>query len=100
MCLSDTHGVKLEENTQYAFSLPLPRVDVVLHSSDLTQCGSIRPFKSALNMLGELDAELKLVIAGNHDLELDAKYGVEEGEEAECAEAIALMTGPRLRQQA
>ena len=94
MCISDTHGVKLDENTQHPFSLPLPKVDVLLHSGDLTQCGSIRPFKDALEMMSQIDAELKLVIAGNHDLELDPQYGVEEGEEQECAEAIALMTGP------
>lgn len=94
MCISDTHGLKLDDNKQYPFSLPLPRVDVVLHSGDLTQCGSIRPFKDALEMLGQLDAELKLVIAGNHDLELDPSYGIEEGEEEACAEALALMTGP------
>jgi len=94
MCLSDTRGVKLDENKQYPFSLPLPRVDVILHSGDLTQCGSIRPLKDALKLLGQLDAELKLVIAGNHDLELDPQYGVEEGEQEECAEALALMTDP------
>jgi len=94
LCISDTHGVKLDENKQHPFSLPLPKADVLLHSGDLTQCGSIRPFKDALEMMSQIDAELKLVIAGNHDLELDPQYGVEEGEEQECAEAIALMTGP------
>jgi len=94
MCIWDTHGVKLDENKQYPFSLPLPKIDVLLHSGDLTQCGSIRPFKDALEMLSQIDAELKLVIAGNHDLGPDPQYGVEEGEEEECAEAVALMTGP------
>lgn len=46
----------------------------------------------------QLDAELKLVIAGNHDLDLDPQYGIEEGEEEECAEALALMTGPLAKQ--
>jgi len=86
--------VKLDENKQHPFSLPLPKVDVLLHSGDLTQCGSIRPFKAALEMMSRIDAELKLVIAGNHDLDLDPQYGVDEGEEEECTEAIALMTGP------
>lgn len=98
MCISDTHGLKLDDNKQYPFSLPLPRVDVVLHAGDLTQCGSPRPLKDALEMLGQLDAELKLVVAGNHDLELDPKYGIEEGEEVACAEALALMTGPLAKQ--
>jgi hypothetical protein len=31
-------------------------------------------YKKALKMLGSIDAELKLVIAGNHDISLDGKY--------------------------
>jgi hypothetical protein len=33
--------------------------------------GGLSEHKRALKMLGSIDAELKLVIAGNHDLPLD-----------------------------
>lgn len=36
-------------------------------------CG-VSFFKRALKILGSTDAELRLVIAGNHDLELDKPY--------------------------
>ncbi|KAI4717984.1 Metallo-dependent phosphatase [Aureobasidium sp. EXF-10727] len=100
LVISDTHGVDIHENTAHAFSLPLPKVDVVLHSGDLTQVGGHGSYRKALKMLGEIDAELKLVIAGNHDLELDGDYwrthldeeGGDEPEEHE--QAVAIMRGP------
>ena len=49
-------------------------------------------------MLGAFDAELKLVIAGNHDLELDKEYWMshlDEGDNAQDhARAVHIMTGP------
>ncbi|KAI4729621.1 Metallo-dependent phosphatase [Aureobasidium sp. EXF-10728] len=100
LVVSDTHGVDIHENTAHAFSLPLPKVDVILHCGDLTQVGGHGPYRKALKMLGEIDAELKLVIAGNHDLELDGDYwrthldeeGGDEPEEHE--QAVAIMRGP------
>ena len=52
----------------------MPQADVLLHCGDLTNVGGLSSFKKALQMLGCIDAELKLVIAGNHDLELDQVY--------------------------
>ena len=72
LVISDTHHVEPDEFRQ-AFH-PLPKVDVLLHCGDLTQCGGISSYKKALRILGGIDAELKLVIAGNHDLELDGDY--------------------------
>jgi len=52
-------------------------------------------------MLGSIDAELKLVIAGNHDLSLDGPFWRKKmcdddppEDHAEHADAVALMTGP------
>ena len=49
------------------------RANVVLHCSDLTQVSGLSMYKKAMKMLGSLDVELKLVIAGNHDISLGGK---------------------------
>ena len=76
LVISDTHNFQLEEApTEVSpLRLPLPRVDVVLHCGDLTHCGGLASYKKALKFLGAFDAELKLFMAGNHDLELDQRY--------------------------
>lgn len=64
-------------------------------------------YKKALEMLGSIDAELKLVIAGNHVISLDGKYwqthlykGVEgddpeeDDDPAEHSHAMSIMKGP------
>ncbi|KAH0370145.1 Metallo-dependent phosphatase, partial [Aureobasidium melanogenum] len=100
LIISDTHGLAIHGNTAHDFHLPLPKVDVLLHCGDLTQVGGQGPYRNALKMLGEIDAELKLVIAGNHDLELDKDYWLtnldEEGgdESGEHDQAVAIMKGP------
>ena len=52
--------------------------------------------KRALMILGSIDAELKVVIAGNHDLELDKAYWMERSDEDPIDHDLALevMTGP------
>ena len=74
--MSDTHDFDFDdaETNPHPLHLPTPQVDVLLHCGDLTQIGGIGSFKKALKMLGSINAELKLVIAGNHDLELDKAY--------------------------
>ncbi|KAL8673673.1 MAG: hypothetical protein Q9168_001928 [Polycauliona sp. 1 TL-2023] len=76
--MSDTHNFEFSDCDGTTFSwplqLPTPKADVLLHCGDLTQVGGLADFKKALKMLGSIDAELKLVIAGNHDLELDQLY--------------------------
>lgn len=73
LIVSDTHDLSLEESTG-PFQFPTPRADVLLHCGDLTQLGGISELKRAVRMLVNIDAELKLVIARNHDLSLDAEY--------------------------
>lgn len=104
LIISDTHDLDIHENTTHNFYLPLPEVDVLLRCGDLTQVGGQGPYRNALKMLGEVDAELKLVIAGNHDLELDKEYwlthlGEKVGDEPkEHDKAVAIMKGPLAKQ--
>lgn len=80
LIISDTHS-ETRNNAAYqainstnAFCPPFPKADVVLHTGDLTMIGSPRENAAALNFVANMDAELKLVIAGNHDLTLDKDY--------------------------
>lgn len=76
MVISDTHNFQFGDNIEelHPLRLPTPKVDVLLHCGDLIQVGGVSSFKKALRMLGSIDAELKLVIPGNHDLELDKAF--------------------------
>jgi Icc-related predicted phosphoesterase len=75
---SDTHGA-----WPYTIDDPAPDTDVLLHCGDLTQMGGLASFEHAMNDIASIDAELKLVIAGNHDLELDEKWVRENMEDEE-----------------
>ena len=101
LVLSDTHDIDFTAGTSQPLQLPTPKADVLLHCGDLTQVGGVASFKRALKMLGSIDAELKLVIPGNHDLELDKTFWTSQhdGEgnppnpEAHDL-AVEIMTGP------
>ncbi|KAI4929266.1 uncharacterized protein J4E92_004930 [Alternaria infectoria] len=83
LILSDTHGAELPEN--------LPPCDVLLHCGDLTEDGTPDSISAALQTLGKVEAKLKLVIAGNHDISLDKLYWISQGgtdADAERAEAL------------
>lgn len=100
LIISDTHHVEPEQ-FQTAFH-PLPQVDVLLHCGDLTQCGGLSSYKKALRILASIDAELKLVLPGNHDLELDGEYWrshLIEGEDLpeEHDDAVAFWRGPQAK---
>lgn len=99
--MSDTHNFETAgagEDCPLSACQDLPKVDVLLHCGDLTQVGGISAYKKALRLLGKYDAELKLVIGGNHDLSLDGEYwssnlDEEAGDELEEHEqAIKIMT--------
>ena len=66
LIISDTHGA-----WPYSPTDPAPKADVLLHCGDLTQVGGLASFKRAMEDIKSSDAELKLIIAGNNDLELD-----------------------------
>ncbi|KAJ5929075.1 hypothetical protein N7454_006923 [Penicillium verhagenii] len=74
--ISDTHtNVPLPAiNKDHAFRDPLPKADVLLHAGDLTKVGYKVEYEQTISMLKAANAELKLVIAGNHDLTLDEEY--------------------------
>lgn len=98
LVLSDTHDYQFGDNESSRLQLPVPKVDVLLHCGDLTQVGGVPAFKKALKMLGNFNAELKLIIAGNHDLELDegwCKAHLEEDEDylEDHARAVEVMKG-------
>ena len=79
--LSDTHSQAplSESDTENAYRLPLPSADVLLHAGDLTIEGGINEYGGQLSMLKAADAGAKIVIAGNHDLSLDAEYCADGG---------------------
>ena len=103
LILSETHNFEFQDYDADTCPLqaPPPRVDVVLRCGDLTHCGSLSSYKKALKMLGAFEAELKLFMAGNHDLELDKDFWRthldESDEEEDHSRAMAIMTGELAR---
>ncbi|KAF4637698.1 hypothetical protein G7Y89_g382 [Cudoniella acicularis] len=97
LILPDIHNFKY--NSDGPFRNPTPKVDVVLHSGGLIQVGGTSEYKRALNLLATIPAELKLVIAGNHDLSLDSNYwktveeDERESEKEDHEEVMGIMTG-------
>jgi len=80
LVVSDTHDAELT----------LPNCDVLLHCGDLTEDGSPANLRKALRAIGKANAELKLVIAGNHDISLDESYYPSQGgAKKDCMEACA-----------
>lgn len=74
--ISDTHTATPwpPHETSYAYRNPLPKADILLHGGDLTKVGYSVEHESMVRMLKSADAELKLVIAGNHDITLDEDH--------------------------
>ncbi|MCJ1407989.1 hypothetical protein MMC19_002061 [Ptychographa xylographoides] len=74
--ISDTHDAVPfpPSDTKHAYRRPLPSADVLLHAGDLTGIGTLEEYEQTLSVIKAADAGLKIVIAGNHDLSLDAEY--------------------------
>ncbi|KAI8299929.1 Metallophosphoesterase domain-containing protein 1 [Colletotrichum sp. SAR11_59] len=68
LVLSDTH------HTGFPDPATLPKADVILHCGDLTMRGGLSEYKPTVERLSACNAELKLVIPGNHDLTLDQHW--------------------------
>ena len=66
LIISDTHGMEFNPEDK-----PHQHADVAIHCGDLTDGSKLEEFRSALRLLQDIDAPLKLVIAGNHDFTLD-----------------------------
>ena len=100
LILSDTHG-----HASLPSPLPDLNLDVIIHSGDLSQCGSISDYQATLTLLSSLPAPLKLVIPGNHDLSLDplfpsANKNFTDAERQELhTQALAFWTGPEAREE-
>jgi len=69
VCLSDTHNETPE----------VPDGDILIHAGDLTQNGTFAELQAQLSWLAKLPHQHKIVIAGNHDLLLDATFSVKNG---------------------
>ncbi|KAL4723623.1 hypothetical protein ACLX1H_009263 [Fusarium chlamydosporum] len=66
LVISDTHGQLFPDDRK-----PLDHVDVAIHCGDLTETSKLHEFDSAMRLLKDINAPLKLVIPGNHDFTLD-----------------------------
>ncbi|KAJ4293213.1 hypothetical protein N0V90_008495 [Kalmusia sp. IMI 367209] len=89
LVMSDTHD-KVPSST--------PQCDVLLHCGDLTEDGSPQSISTALSALSKIDAEIKLIIAGNHEISLDKTYYLAEGgSEAAYLESRSLLLNPDIR---
>jgi predicted MPP superfamily phosphohydrolase len=83
LVISDTHSAspgQITKKPNVVPSQPLPKADVLLHCGDLTMIGHLEEYEKTLNMLGSIEADLKLVIAGNHDITLDETYYQRRGQ--------------------
>lgn len=103
MIISDTHNFQFgdAEQVRGTFRQTVPKVDVLLHCGDLTKRGGLKAYKGVLRMLCGIDAELKLIIAGNHDISLNGPYWRRQiceddklADHAEHDNAMEIMTGP------
>lgn len=65
LIVSDTHG---EEFGPEVNSL---EADVAIHCGDLTEESKVEEYQTSMRLLKNLNARLKLVIAGNHDFTMD-----------------------------
>jgi hypothetical protein len=64
LILSDTHGLEFNHK-------PHMSADVAIHCGDLTNGSKLEELQAALRLIKDIDAPVKLVIAGNHDFTLD-----------------------------
>ncbi|KAF6804602.1 calcineurin-like phosphoesterase [Colletotrichum sojae] len=69
VCVSDTHNTAVK----------LPKGDVLIHAGDLTNQGSYSELSRAVQWIEKADFEVKIVIAGNHDITLDPNFYAEHG---------------------
>ncbi|KAF1329153.1 Calcineurin-like phosphoesterase, partial [Globisporangium splendens] len=65
VCISDTHG-------RHRNVRDIPDGDVLVHCGDFTNRGTHKEIRDFNDWLGSLPHRRKIVIAGNHDLSMDA----------------------------
>ncbi|KAL8300203.1 hypothetical protein RB597_010016 [Gaeumannomyces tritici] len=69
VCISDTHN----------HTVHLPKGDVLIHAGDLTNQGTSKELLKTIQWLEKANFEAKIVVAGNHDITLDAEFYKEYG---------------------
>ncbi|RFU28072.1 hypothetical protein B7463_g8276, partial [Scytalidium lignicola] len=60
-------------------SFKLPKGDVLIHAGDLTNQGSFAELRKAVKWIEEADFQVKIVVAGNHDITLDSDFYAQHG---------------------
>lgn len=68
ICISDTHG-----RHQNITDL-IPKGDLLIHAGDFTKWGAVDQIQDFCDWFAALPHRNKVLIAGNHDLTIDAKY--------------------------
>jgi predicted phosphodiesterase len=71
--MSDTHDFHHNINVS-----ELPEADIFIHCGDFTQASSIEELASFRQFLTSLPYKHKIVVAGNHDFNLDKNYWEKE----------------------
>ena len=61
-CLSDTH--------QHHKKIKMPESDMIIHAGDFTYHGELAEVKKFLQWYGEQKAKYKLLVCGNHEVEI------------------------------
>ncbi|KAF2263203.1 Metallo-dependent phosphatase [Lojkania enalia] len=107
LIFSDTHNATpITDAFNPSFRQPQPKADVLLHCGDLTMVGKLHEYENTLNMLAGIEAGLKLVIAGNHDISLDETFfnrkgqymhRLQEPDDTVHAQAKEIWTGDKAR---
>ncbi|KAF3001848.1 hypothetical protein E8E13_004352 [Curvularia kusanoi] len=90
LVISDTHNT-----WPYTLQDFKAAVDVFIHCGDVTQYGGLPNIRRVIENIKTVNAELKLVIAGNHDVDLDpvwlAKFAEDDDDIQVGAECLALL---------
>lgn len=82
VCISDTHNAAPGEG------YTLPKGDVLIHAGDLTNAGQPSEIRKALSWLREADYDVKILVAGNHDLSLDEPYTKQTDDATELRQSL------------
>ncbi|KAJ5546004.1 hypothetical protein N7494_003589 [Penicillium frequentans] len=92
VCISDTHGYTPSEA-----GFKLPAGDVLIHAGDLTNKGSLAEVRRTMDWISKTNFEVKIIVAGNHDVTLDPGFYAKHGQEfhgsqledpSQCLEAV------------
>ncbi|EWC44317.1 hypothetical protein DRE_01143 [Drechslerella stenobrocha 248] len=73
LLVSDTHDIE-PSKTSGVFRTPFPDAHVFIHAGDMTNIGPFESFKSTVDWIAAVPAEIKIIVAGNHDCQLDEEY--------------------------